>query len=129
MKMNILKLLYIFLFFASCKHQNVNEYVKPQKKKNILEHTKWKSSATGISDVDIILDFYTESNVQEYIQGHNGKQIKGRQGSYKIRGRNLKITWAGVTQLEKNSNGTVNGKSIVLTERLLRSRTYYKLFS
>ena len=127
-KMNILKVLLILLLFASCKSPSLNEPSNPPKKKNILERTKWKNSGTEGFDTDVILDFYTDKNVQEYlIVGSNGKEIKSREGTYKIKGRYLNIKWSGA--LSDKESGQVEEKSMNLTDKYLRSKKYHKISS
>lgn len=119
----IYRMLLISLFVFSCK-MTPNEEVIPNKKTNILERTKWKSS--GASGGDSILDFHTSNSVTEYIF-LSGKETAGRKGTYKVKNRiRVEIKWSKL--ISDNVSGIINDKTIELTEgNGLKKTKYYKI--
>ena len=114
------KVLLLSLLFFSCKI-SANEGDVPQKKVNILERTRWKSS----TNEDSLLDFYTSKNVKEYIF-LNGREIT-REGTYKLRGKvAIEIKWG--KRKRDEVTGVITGKEMKLqTIGLKDSTTYYKI--
>ena len=118
-------LLLFVILFVSCKVTPDNVIPEVQKKQNKLEKTQWKSTATSALDSDILLDFYTSKNVQEYITLPNGKDAKSKEGTYKIsKSGNIKIKWGKLPR--DQVDGHVHGKELILYERLDK-RTYHKV--
>lgn len=119
----IYKVLLLSLLVASCKMSS-NETIQPEKKANILEHTKWKSSGASASEGDSILDFYTSNKVREYIV-LNGIEKQGRDGTYKVKDKSrVEIK---LSKVKKDYfSGLINGKTMELTGLIGSKKIYYK---
>jgi len=95
------------------------------KKKNKLEKTQWKATANSSTDSDVLLDFYTEKDVYEYVTLPTGKEIQSRVGTYKLfKSGYLKIKWG---KLKRDQvDGYIRGQELSINE-LLKTRKYYKV--
>lgn len=119
----VYKTLLLSLLLIACKTSYDKETIPP-KKANILEHTKWKASG---ADIDSTLDFHTSKDVVEYITLH-GKEIKGRQGTYKVKNKRVEIKWSKLPT--DRSSGVIIGKEMRLDEKGklgVKTTKYYKI--
>lgn len=111
----------------SCKMETSNITQTIPKKQNKLEKTHWKSTASLALDSDVLLDFYTSKNVQEYITLPNGQNIKSKEGTYKLtKSGYLSIKW-GKLPMDK-VDGYIKGNELKINELVNnKSRIYYKI--
>lgn len=123
----VLSLLLVFSFFLSSCNTKVKDG-KPQKnltKRNKLEKTQWKATAMKTVDSDVLLDFCTHENVQEFITLPNGKEVKSRVGTYRIsKSDRVKIKFGKLSR--DQLDGRLKNSELIITERL-STRTYYKV--
>ena len=119
---------YFFLFssvFCSCKMKTNDILKEVPKKQNRLERTQWKSTTNSESDSDVLLDFYTHQDVQEYVTLPNGKEIKAREGTYRLsKTGHLKLKFGKLKS--DQLDGYIRGKELVIQESF-KTRTYHKV--
>ncbi|MGP1439028.1 MAG: hypothetical protein ACTTKH_08165 [Treponema sp.] len=119
----IYKALVLCLLLIACK-MPIEEKTTQTKKSNILEHTKWKSSAEGPYEADSVLDFHTSTNVIEYITLH--ENTAKREGTYKINRKRVFIKW-GKLLSDRNTGIIVGNIMEVSNEKGLKVVKYYKI--
>lgn len=118
-------LLIIIMVCFSCKMKTDDVLPEVPKKQNRLEKTQWKTSGSSGAEPDILLDFFTHVDVQEYITLKTGKNIKSRTGTYKLSSDGyLKIKWGKLKS--DQADGCLREKELVVNE-LLKTTKYYKV--
>lgn len=120
----IYKALLLSLLLFACK-MNQTESVTPKIKTNILERTKWKTQVDAVHGVDSTLDFHTSDGVKEYIVV-NGKEVQGRQGTYKVKSRRVSIKWSKLVS-DQVSGVIIENEMKLEDVKGLKTTKYYKI--
>lgn len=121
-----MKVMYKILIFCflitACKMTSNDEVAPSQKKVNILEHTRWRSSENNINS---ILDFHTSKDVKEYTLV-GGQKVPGKEGTYKVKNRKVSINWGQL--INDNVNGVISGNEMnLIGGKEIKSTKYYKI--
>lgn len=117
-----------FVVLISCKMSNKESNLVPHKKANIMERTKWKHSSDMTGDPDIILDFYTDKQVQEYLILPDGTEIKANHGTYKVKNQRLiKIKWNKGKYSFENVTGEIEKNTLTIITEKLNKKEYHKI--
>ena len=116
-----------FLALFSCKMPSNEGNPPANHKTHAVERTQWKYSAKTAGEPDLILDFYTNQHVQEYLVLSNGTKTKANHGTYKIKKRRIiNIKWNEGKYFFENITGEIYKNKLTITE-ISNKKEYFKI--